>query len=201
MFKNDFSDSEGLSLLGEQVRKLAGGQSKTFQPTDKDMEHLTAWLLRYEAARVIARAVQDHNDAITLNQQYQESRWYPFLAPMARDAKPTVRYEDNKQKVVVPPQRQPYRVFLTDFSAFCKRFGLNEEQMRRVGEGLQYEHRGWQRCPYRLNGGRGEAGKDWRDNTPNPSLEAEAERMRKAPKRVVEAYTTQPAPTVFDPAA
>jgi hypothetical protein len=201
MFKKDHADSEGLSLLGEQIAKLAGGQHKTFEPTGKEMAYLTDWLLRYEAAKAIQRSIELHNTSVALNQQYQETRWYPFLAPMDPHAKPTVRYEDNNQKVVVPPQRQPYRVFLKDFSAFCKRFGLNEEAMRRVGEGLQKEHRGWTRCYYRLNGGRGEVGKDWKDNTLDPSLEAEAERARKAPKRVVQAYATQPAPTVFAPDA
>lgn len=91
--------------------------------------------------------------------EWDARRYWVFLAPLDKNAKPEVVYEDSEVVTVRDPQRQPVRVRRRDLIAFAKAHKLDANELERVGNGEIPEHRGWYRQPGM--GGDMLLGKDW----------------------------------------
>ena len=127
-------------------------------PTQADIARAAAALVQYRAEQEVRRVA---NDIISAAGSYERTKrlyWYPLLSPKPAPVK--VRDAEGVE-MWQQPQRQQYKVRLSDLPAFCKENGLDLKAMTEVGEGIRKEHKGWLRAPFQ--GGQFEMGKTYEE--------------------------------------
>ena len=154
---------------------------------DKQPDIALALLMR-QAEYEVHRVAQQIVDSEAYAARYNAVRWYPFLAPLPRDAKPTPVYEGESVIYFKEPQRQSYKVLVKDLDQFCRDMKLDAKKMADLGEGHIQMHRGWERMAFGVLGVFGESGRQFVEPRPvNPPVPTE-----KKEKLTVYNYAAQP---------
>jgi hypothetical protein len=127
-------------------------------PTEGQIHHAASALVQHRAEKEVRAVVS----WMEMNREHAartlDAQWYPFVAPIPRDAKPVQVFEGPNIVAVKEPKRQPYKVFLRDLDAFCKEKSLDKGKMIDLGEGRIESYKGWTRTAMAQLGQHGEAG-------------------------------------------
>lgn len=135
---------------------------------DGASDHDAAYaLLMRLAHNAVASIRRDLDTTVANAARFRRNTYVYLLAPLPKDAKPTILQRLANGHIEMEARRQPYRVALANLPAFAKEQGLDYQAIEDVAYGRRGEYRGWTQAAG--SGTQPEVGTFWRDREKQPA--------------------------------